>query len=119
MQHTTYMEITGANQGLLSRNCSDNDTHKDKIQVHYLELSKSSDDLSYIETIILEKNVDGSSPLLLNAIDKNENLELTIFQCVDGKIEHQFKFKNAFIERIDTKFLDESSPYEKIQIKIA
>ncbi|OCA56511.1 hypothetical protein Phpb_00382 [Photorhabdus namnaonensis] len=22
MQHTTYMEITGANQGLLSRNCS-------------------------------------------------------------------------------------------------
>ncbi|WP_214067969.1 hypothetical protein [Photorhabdus hainanensis] len=48
MQHTTYMEITGANQGLLSRNCSDNDTHKDKIQVNYLELSKGIDDLSYI-----------------------------------------------------------------------
>ncbi|WP_109396510.1 type VI secretion system tube protein Hcp [Photorhabdus namnaonensis] len=96
-----------------------NDTHKDKIQVNYLELSKGIDDLSYIETIILEKNLDSSSPLLLNAIDKNENLELTIFQYVDGKIAHEFKFKNAFIERIDTKFLNESSPYEKIQIKIA
>ncbi len=29
------------------------------------------------------------------------------------------KMRFAFIERIDTKFLNESSPYEKIQIKIA
>jgi hypothetical protein len=28
MQHTTYMEITGAAQGLLSKNCSNNDTQK-------------------------------------------------------------------------------------------
>ncbi len=47
MQYTTYIEITGADQGLLSRNRSGNDTHKDKIQVNYLELSKGIDELSY------------------------------------------------------------------------
>ncbi|MCE1713691.1 type VI secretion system tube protein Hcp, partial [Enterobacter hormaechei] len=119
MQYTTYMEITGAEQGLLSENCSNNDTHKHKIQVNSLELSKGIEGLSYIEKIVLEKNVDGSSPLLFNAIDKNESLELKIFQCVDNKITHEFKFKNAFIERINTHFSEESktSPYEKIEIK--
>ncbi|MBC8954908.1 type VI secretion system tube protein Hcp [Xenorhabdus sp. PB62.4] len=118
MRYATYMEITGEVQGLLSKNCSDDDTHKDKIQVKSLELSKGIDDLSHIEKIILEKNVDSSSPLLFNAIDKNDRLELKIVQCVDNNITHEFNFKNAFIERIDTKFSDENASYEKIQIKI-
>ncbi|MDC9591380.1 type VI secretion system tube protein Hcp [Xenorhabdus sp. XENO-10] len=120
MQYITYMEITGAVQGLLSENCSDNDVHKDKIQINCLELSKGVNDLSHIEKIILEKNVDSASPLLLNAIDKNEHLALNIVQCVDNNITHEFKFKNAFIERINTHFSGEnkSSPYERIQIKI-
>ncbi|MDC9616103.1 type VI secretion system tube protein Hcp [Xenorhabdus khoisanae] len=121
MQYTTYMEITGAEQGLLSKNCSGNDTHKDKIQLNHLELSKGIDGLSHIGKIILEKNVDSSSPLLFNAIDKNESVELRIFQCVDNNITHEFKFKKAFIEKINTHFSEENknSPYEKIQIKIA
>ncbi|WP_339921303.1 hypothetical protein [Photorhabdus caribbeanensis] len=68
---------------------------------------------------MLEKSLDGASPLLFNAIDKNESLELTISQYINGEITHKFEFKNVFIERIDTKFLNDSSPYEKIQIKIA
>ncbi|CDH04906.1 conserved hypothetical protein [Xenorhabdus bovienii str. oregonense] len=121
MQYTTYIEITGTAQGLLSKNCSDENTHKDKIQLNYLELSKGMDNLSHIEKIILEKNVDSSSPLLFNAIDKNESLELKIVQCVDNKITHEFKFKNAFIKRINTNFSEEnkSAPAERIQIKIA
>ncbi|WP_340612049.1 hypothetical protein [Xenorhabdus bharatensis] len=70
MQYATYLEITETVQGLLSKNCSDYDTHKDKIQINFLELSKGIDDLNHIEKIILEKNVDNSSLLLLNAIDK-------------------------------------------------
>ncbi|WP_426575414.1 hypothetical protein ACP179_00650 (plasmid) [Xenorhabdus stockiae] len=121
MQYTTYMEITGTIQGLLSKNCSDDNDHKDKIQLNYLELSKGIDDLSHIGKIILEKNVDSSSPLLFNALDKNESLELKIFQCVDNKITHEFKFKNSFIEKINTKFSEENenSLSERIQIKIA
>ncbi|CCW32007.1 type VI secretion system tube protein Hcp [Xenorhabdus nematophila] len=120
MQYTTYMEISGAEQGLLSKNCSENDAHKDKIQLHSLELSKGIDGLSHIDKIILEKNVDGASPLLLNAIDKNESLELKIFQCIDDKITHEFKFQNTFIEKINTNFSEEDkdSPYEKIQLKL-
>ncbi|MDC9623169.1 hypothetical protein PSI22_16350 [Xenorhabdus sp. XENO-7] len=117
MQYTTYMEITGADQGLLSKNCSDNDAHKDKIQLNCLELSKGVDDLSHIGKIILEKNLDSSSPLLFNAIDKNERLALKIVQCVDNKITHEFK--NEFIERIETNISENNLPYEKIQIKIA
>ncbi|MDE1480654.1 type VI secretion system tube protein Hcp [Xenorhabdus bovienii] len=121
MQYTTYMEILGAEQGLLSKNCSENDAHKDKVQLNSLELSKGINGLSDIEKIILEKNVDGASPLLLNAIDKNESLELKIFQCIDDKITHEFKFQNAFIEKINTNFSkeDKDSPYEKIQLKLA
>ncbi|MDX7987160.1 hypothetical protein FE392_07420 [Xenorhabdus sp. 12] len=120
MQYTTYMEISGAIQGLLSKNCSGNDAHKDKIQLHSLELSKGIDGLNEIEKIIFEKNVDGASPLLLNAIDKNEYLELTVFQCVDDKITHEFKLDNALIEKINTIFSEENkkSPYEKIQVKL-
>ncbi|MDE1488509.1 type VI secretion system tube protein Hcp [Xenorhabdus bovienii] len=119
MQYSTYMEITGTAQGLLSKNCSDNDTHKDKIQLNYLELSKGVDDLSHIEKVILEKNLDSSSPLLFNAIDKNESLALKIVQCVDNKITHEFKFKNAFIERIETNISENNLPSEKIQLKLA
>ncbi|OTA14094.1 hypothetical protein Xvie_04005 [Xenorhabdus vietnamensis] len=119
MQYTTYIEITETAQGLLSKNCSDDDIQKDKIQVKSLELSKGINDSKSIEKIILEKSLDRSSPLLLNAIDKNESLELKTSLYINGKIAHEFKFKNAFIERIDTKFSDESAPYEKIQIKIA
>ncbi|MBS9436223.1 hypothetical protein EAE91_03220 [Photorhabdus noenieputensis] len=49
---------------------------------------------------------------------------MTIFQLIDDKITHEFKFKNAFIERIGTKFSENNvnrkgnSPYEKIKIKI-
>jgi type VI protein secretion system component Hcp len=63
--------------------------------------------------------LDGLSPLLLNAIDKNEILELKISQWINGEIAHEFEFKNAFIEKIETQFSGENSPYEKIQIKIA
>ncbi|WP_340612039.1 hypothetical protein [Xenorhabdus bharatensis] len=55
MQYTTYMEITGTVQELLSKNCTDDNAHKDKIQLNYLKLSKGIDDLSHIEKIILEK----------------------------------------------------------------
>ncbi|PHM33612.1 hypothetical protein Xmau_04503 [Xenorhabdus mauleonii] len=121
MQYTTYIEITGAEQGLLSKNCSENNAHKDKIQLHSLELSKIINNLRDIDKIILEKNVDGASLLLLNAIHKNESLELKIFQCIDNKITHEFKFKNAFIEKINTNFSGEdgNSPYEKIKLKLA
>ncbi|WP_281422331.1 hypothetical protein [Photorhabdus caribbeanensis] len=44
MQYTTYMEITGVAQGLLSKNCSNDDIQKDKIQVKSLELSKGIND---------------------------------------------------------------------------
>ncbi|MCC8367497.1 hypothetical protein J8V57_14660 [Xenorhabdus sp. PB61.4] len=70
MQYTTYMEITGTVQGLLSKNRSNNDAHEDKIQINCLELSKGIYDLNHIEKIILEKNVGRSSPLPFNALIK-------------------------------------------------
>lgn len=84
MAHTAYLSILGKAQGCISQGCNTKDSignkaqesHKDEITVLACNftLSQQGDPTE----LVITKPVDKSSPLLGNALSKQEHLQCTI-----------------------------------------
>ncbi len=135
MSFSTYLKLTGNQQGLISSGCGTSDSignrcqnrHENQIQILSLNHSITREENCNHHPVTFVKPIDKSSPLLGVAVSNNEKLtaEFYIYRVnQSGILEkcYSIKITDATITSIDSTYpnvIDSSElmPYETIALK--
>jgi len=126
MNYLIYLKAVGKNQGLISEKCSTKESiftvhpgHEDEIYVIGLNYTAFPDKYTNIN---FKKLIDRSSPLLHQAIDENEELEMifTFYDKKNSELKKEIKIKKAFIKKINmhaSSFSSQEENYDEILLE--
>lgn len=104
MANVIYLSLQGSQQGLISEGCSTQKSignsyqlmHEDEIFIYELTSEITREQNVLMQPVEIRKPIDKSTPLLANAISKNEELEC-LFNFYrssrGGGMEHYFQLK--------------------------
>lgn len=107
MKRQILMRIKGSNQGLITQDTSN--PKNDAVLINSIGMSRENDeDGKSVLRITIDKGLDHSTPLIFDAIEKDEKIEITIQYTINNEKPIIFNYKNSFIEKINNIFIDES-----------
>lgn len=129
MKHQILMKIQGDNQRLITKDISN--ANNNAVLINSVGLSRQNDEngKQYLR-ITIDKNIDHTSGLIADALDKGEKIDVTIQYKIENEEPSLFEYKNATIDDIAVLFQSEDCniqneppirkglPYEIIQVMV-
>jgi len=107
MKRQILMRIKGSNQGLITKDTSN--PKNDAVLINSIGMSRENDeDGKSVLRITIDKDLDHSTPLIFDAIEKDEKIDITIQYTINNEKPIIFNYKNSVIEKINNIFIDES-----------
>lgn len=127
MKHQILMKMQGADQGLITKDTSNQKNNA--ILINSVGLSRQNDEngKQYLR-VTIDKDIDHTSGLIADALDKKEKIDVTIQYNIENEEPSMFEYKNTIIDDITMLFQSEDcniqneppirkvAPYEVIQI---
>lgn len=127
MKHQILMKIHGSDQGLITKDTSNQKNNA--ILINSVGLSRQNDEngKQYLR-VTINKDIDHTSGLIADALDKDEKIDVTIQYKVENEEPTLFSYKDVIIDDITFLFQSEDcniqneppirkgAPYEVIQI---
>lgn len=129
MKRQILMKIQGSVQGLITKDTSN--ANNNAVLINSVGLSRQNDEngKQYLR-VTIDKDIDHSSDLIADALDKDEKIDVTIQYQIENEEPTLFEYKDAIIDDITFLFQSEDcniqneptirkgKPYEIIQMMV-
>jgi len=106
MKRQILMKIQGSVQGLITKDTSN--ANNNAVLINSVGLSRQNDEngKKYLR-VTIDKDIDHSSDLIADALDKDEKIDVTIQYQIENEEPTLFEYKDAIIDDITFLFQSE------------